>query len=134
MTSCLHRIALGPNTVGEALALVGAIADPARAETQTRLAVVVEELVANLVDHGEGGTAIWLALEPVEAGVRVVLIDDAAPFDPRAAAPMSDLPNEERGGGAGLAMVGAWSRILDYTRVGERNRLELIVDRDPEER
>ena len=108
--------------------MVDAVAEAAGADIHARLAIVVEELVVNLVEHAEGATAIWLALEPVEAGVRVVLVDDAASFDPRTAA--TEGPNEQRGGGAGLAMVRAWSRILGYTREGDRNRLELIVHGD----
>ncbi len=133
MTPTLHQIALGPNAVCEALALVAAISDPARPGTCARLAVIVEELVVNLVDHAEiaGGGTIALALTPTAQGVEVVLIDQAVPFDPRTAPHIGAVPNEERGGGAGLAIVRAWSRILTYSRIGGRNRLELLVHDDP---
>ena len=135
MSISLQQIALGPNAVAEALTLAEAIADPARPGTSARLAVIVEELVINLVEHAEPapGSMISLGMEPVADGIRVVLIDDAAPFDPRAAPHLGETPNEERGGGSGLAIVRAWSRILTYSRIDGRNRLELIVHVDPED-
>jgi serine/threonine-protein kinase RsbW len=133
MSPSLHQIVLGPNAVGEALALVEAIADPARPGTCARLAVIVEELVINLVDHAEiaGAGTIALGLAATGAGIHVVLVDDARPFDPRTAPHVGTVPDEERGGGAGLAIVRAWSRILAYSRIGGRNRLELLVHDDP---
>lgn len=135
VTMLLHQIVIGPNMVGEALALAETIADPARPGTAARVAVVVEELVMNLLDHTQIDRSATLSIgfEPVATGVRVVLIDDAAPFDPRAARPIGDLPNEERGGGGGLELVRAWSRIVRYTRIAGRNELELIVHVDPED-
>ncbi len=133
MSLFLHQIALGPNAVGDALALVEAIADPARPGTCARLAVIVEELVINLVEHADIDTdgTIGLGLEPVAEGVHVVLVDGAAPFDPRTAPHVGEMPDAARGGGAGLAIVRAWSRILTYSRIGGRNRLELLVHDDP---
>ena len=133
MTPALQHIALGPNAVGTALALADAIADPARPGLAARLAVIVEELVANLVEHGDvaAGTIIEFGMAATADGVRVVLIDDAAPFDPRTAPHVGDRPDDGRGGGAGLAIVRAWSRILAYSRIDGRNRLELLVHDDP---
>ena len=92
-----------------------------------RLCVVVEELFANLYDHG-GLTAdhpVTLTLRREPRGVRVLMIDPAAPFDPRSA-PNSDHP-PERGGGAGIAIVRAWTEFIDYSATGEGNRLELLL-------
>ena len=124
----LHRIALGPNSVSESLALVGDFAGRHAIGSTAALAIVVEELVCNLVDHRDTNPqdAIGLCLEREAGGVRLTLIDEGAPFDPRRAPPPGDLP-PDRGGGAGLALVLAWSRELNYTRVGRRNRLELVV-------
>ena len=133
MSPSLHQIALGPNAVAEALSLVEAIADPTRPGTCARLAVIVEELVVNLVEHAavDGDAVIGLGLAATPDGVHVVLIDEAKPFDPRTAPHVGAVPNMERGGGAGLAIVRAWSRILTYSRIGGRNRLELLVHDDP---
>lgn len=131
----LHQIALGPNAVREALALAEAVADPARPGSAARLAVIVEELVYNLLDHGDPlpGATIRLSLTREAEGVRLVLIDHAAPFDPRDAPHVGTLPPDDRGGGAGLALVRAWSRIVAYSRIAGLNRLELVVLDDPDD-
>jgi anti-sigma regulatory factor (Ser/Thr protein kinase) len=90
------------------------------------LAIIVEELVCNLVDYGgRPGEEIELALVCVPEGVRLRLSDGCAPFDPRVAT-RADLP-PDRGGGAGLAMVRAWSTVEAYERVGARNTLRLLI-------
>lgn len=91
-----------------------------------RLAIVVEELVQNLVEHAvqPPGAVIGLALW-IDAGrIWLKLVDRAAPFDPRGAAMM---PIPERGGGAGLAMVRAWTRIDSYVRAAGCNVLLLSM-------
>ena len=115
-------------TVGAALAAARGFADraglapgPAR-----RLAIIVEELMANLVDHaGLGaGDIIDLALVRRPDHVVLVLGDPAAPFDPRLAPPPTDLPPH---GGAGLALVLAFAQAIDYGRSDGRNRLEVRI-------
>ena len=66
-----------------------------------RLCLVVDEWLTNVVEHGR-------------------------PFDPRAAAAFEG-PNPDRGGGAGLELVRAWSQIADYRRRRGRNRLVLVM-------
>jgi serine/threonine-protein kinase RsbW len=89
------------------------------------LAVVVEEWVANVVEHGgpQDGARIVLRLRLTEGVVRLTVSDAGRPFDPRTAA--FDGPNHERGGGAGLAMISNLCRIAGYARRAGRNRLEL---------
>ena len=90
-----------------------------------RLAVVVEEWAANIVEHGRAaqGSLIVLRLQAEGGAVRAIFTDAGIAFDPRTAAP-SD-PNAERGGGAGIALIRAWSEIEDWRRRGGRNRLTL---------
>lgn len=93
-----------------------------------RLAIIVEELVANLVEHGGAGAAdaIELSLTRADGGpVALVLSDDGAAFDPREAPDDEAIP--DRGGGAGLNLVRAWATILDYRSEGGRNRMELSI-------
>ena len=89
------------------------------------LAVVVEEWIANVVEHGgpQGGARIVLRLSLEDGLVRIWVSDAGRPFDPRNAA--FDQPNAERGGGAGLAMIASLSRIATYVRRAGRNRLVL---------
>ena len=91
-----------------------------------RLCIIVEELVANLIDHTPLTPADRFSLQfAAEAGaVTMLLTDPGPPFDPRRAPEPGDLP-PERGGGAGLAMVMAWAHIESYTRIGSANRLTL---------
>jgi len=89
------------------------------------LAVVVEEWVANIVEHGgpQAGRLVVLALERSGGVVRIRVSDAGVAFDPRLAP--DEGPNLERGGGAGLALIRGWSRIEDYRRLRGRNRLVL---------
>jgi len=100
-----------------------AAALPAGAADQ--LAIVVEECVVNLLEHGRPppGSRIALRLDRAEGCVRLTVSDAGRPFDPRDAA--FDGPNLDRGGGAGLALIKAWCRVADYTTARGRNRLVL---------
>ena len=105
-----------------------------------RLAIVAEELLVNLLEHsGEsargGELNASLRLDEKARGLSLTLEDDGAPFDPRDTGAV-DMPNLDRGGGVGLALVKAFAQIEGYTSVGGRNRLSLRMNprRDPAER
>lgn len=124
-----YRISCGSTLVSEALRAARAFSDAAGlGEERAKLAIVVEELAFNVLDHGQPQPEdhVDLAFERVAEGVRLIMRDGCAPFDPREAEPEGEEP-PARGGGAGLALVRAWSRIVGYAREGERNRLELVV-------
>ena len=92
-----------------------------------RLCIVVEELVANLYDHG-GVTEqdeIQLAFAPDPKGIRITIIDPGAPFDPWSAPPTAD--SMKGGGGAGTSLVRAWAEPIGYRSSGEGNQLELLL-------
>ncbi len=114
--------------VGAALAAARGFADAAglAPEPARRLAIIVEELVANLIDHGGLGAddVIDLALARHPGHIALVLGDPAAPFDPRLAPLSADLPPH---GGAGLALVRAFAAAIDYGRCNGRNRLEVRI-------
>ncbi len=99
----------------EANALSGDVAD--------RLAVIVEEWAANIVEHSGAApkSLIVLGLQRVGEGVRVAFSDAGVPFDPRDAEDGG--PNLDRGGGAGIALIRAWCEIESYARARGRNRL-----------
>lgn len=102
-----------------AFAIDAAIGDDAA----DKLAIIVEEWLVNVVEHGGGPGRIAMRLERRADCVRVMFSDTGQPFDPRAV--VFEGPNEERGGGAGLALIKAWSRITGYSRRGGRNRVVL---------
>lgn len=87
-----------------------------------RLAIIVEELAFNLVDHG-GADEVELVLSHDGTAVEIMLRDSGPPFDPRAAQTGEAIP--ERGGGAGIDLVRAWAEILDYRSDGGWNHLNL---------
>lgn len=93
-----------------------------------RLTITVEELVANALEHGEAGD---VALELFDRADRIslTLADSGVAFDPREAI-AADLPDPETGGGVGLSLVKAWSRIESYAREGDGNRLELSLPKE----
>ena len=90
-----------------------------------RLCIVVEELIANLYDHG-GLTqqdAVMLALSRDPGGIRVSITDGGAAFNPWLAPAVAS----RRGGGAGIKLVQAWAQLIDYRSTDEGNQLELLV-------
>lgn len=95
-------------------------------QQQARLAILTEEAVTNLYDHGAAlaGFAGTLGLTRDGDSVRVILSDSGPPFDPRTEDEI-EMPNTERGGGVGLAMIRAWAEIVDYRTENGINRLEL---------
>lgn len=93
-----------------------------------RLTITVEELVANALEHGGAGE-ITLELADHADRIALTLADSGIAFDPRATI-ADDLPDPETGGGVGLALVKAWSRIESYTREDQRNRVELSLPKE----
>ena len=92
-----------------------------------RLCIIVEELLANLYEHGgvidDHEVELTLASEP--GGIRITLLDPGNPFDPRSARSPRD--EAERGGGAGIDIVRAWAEFVDYRETPKGNRLELLL-------
>jgi serine/threonine-protein kinase RsbW len=92
-----------------------------------RLCIVVEELVANLYDHG-GLTEqddVQLSLACGLEGVRVTVIDRGIPFDPWSGQGASE--SAVRGGGAGLSLIRAWAEPIEYRSSDRGNHLELLL-------
>jgi anti-sigma regulatory factor (Ser/Thr protein kinase) len=92
-----------------------------------RLCIVIEELVANLFDHGGLGVddQIELGLAVVPEGIRVSICDKGAPFDPWSALPKDERP--DRGGGAGIGIVKAWAHLIAYRATDEGNQLQFLL-------
>mgnify|MGYP003579584270 CR=1 FL=1 len=92
-----------------------------------RLCIVVEELVANLYDHGglktEDIVQLGIARDP--AGIRVSITDPGAPFDPWSTLLGVDRP--DRGGGVGIEIVRSWAEFISYHTTTEGNQLEFLL-------
>jgi serine/threonine-protein kinase RsbW len=97
------------------------------ADAEARLAIIVEELVANIIEHGNPApdSDITLELAAIGADIGLTLTDSGITFDPRDAEISDMIP--ERGGGAGLALVRTWAHIIDYERAEGRNVLRLVI-------
>ena len=96
-------------------------------EELARLCIVVEELVANLYDHGgltrKDEVELNFLVDP--DGVKVAILDSGNPFDPWTAPRSRDLT--DRGGGAGIDIVRAWAHFLGYSSAEGQNRLEFLL-------
>ena len=121
------RLPARAEAVGRALAVARRFAERRRlpADVADRLAIVIEEWVTNVVEHGQIASTGQIVLGLDQAGglLRLSVSDPGLAFDPRDAS--FEGPNTDRGGGAGLALIAAWSRIASYRRSGGRNRLVL---------
>jgi anti-sigma regulatory factor (Ser/Thr protein kinase) len=118
------RLRAGPEAVARAITAARAFAG--EGEAADRLAIVAEEWVANVVEHGRPAQESLIVLRFGREGdaLRLAVSDAGLAFDPTEAA--DDGPNLERGGGAGLALIRAWCE-LSYRRAGGRNQLELVL-------
>lgn len=98
------------------------------ADAEARLCIIVEELVTNVIEHGEApvDSEIGLELAAIGAEIGLTLTDEAMPFDIRTAATPAETP-PQRGGGAGIALVLHWAQVIDYQRVDGRNVLKLVI-------
>ena len=121
------RLAVGPGAVARLIGVARRFAETCglAPEAADRLVIVVEEWAANIVEHSAArpGSLIVFRLEAQGGVVHAVFTDAGMAFDPRTAA-QGD-PNPERGGGAGIPLIRAWSEIEDWRRRGGRNRLTL---------
>ena len=95
--------------------------------TGVRIAIIVEELMGNIVEHGAcvNGAVVEMTLAMIGDDIALSLQDYGMMFDPRSVSPPHTPP--ERGGGAGIAMVMAWSRDVTWEHSGGRNHLRLII-------
>jgi serine/threonine-protein kinase RsbW len=98
-------------------------------EAVDRGELCLNELVANIVQHGGEVGAIEIALEAAANTVRITIADDGQAFDPVAHAP-ARLPRtlDEAGpGGLGIHIVRSNTAGLSYDRVDGWNRLTLTL-------
>jgi serine/threonine-protein kinase RsbW len=99
-----------------------------------RLAVVLEELAANVAMHGSTGAGaasyVAVAVHRRDDALVATIEDDGRAFDPLAqAAPDTAAALEDRDvGGLGVHFVRQMTRSLDYSRLAGRNRLTAVLD------
>jgi len=102
-------------------------------ETCLRLTLLVEELFTNTVVHGHGADSeapVRLACDVAPGRIALTYEDTAPPHDPfaRLVTPDTDADVEDRPvGGLGVFLVSAMARQVEYRRVGDRNRISLVI-------
>ncbi len=98
-----------------------------------RLTLLVEELFTNSVVHGYRGDCdrpVRVALDLAPGTITLTYEDAAPPYDPFAALrpPEETMRVEERRvGGLGVHLVAAMAQQVRYSRVGDWNRISLVI-------
>lgn len=100
-------------------------------ETLLRASLAVEELFSNSIHHGYGGESdqpVWLAVECLSTGLRILYADAAPPFDPLAGDPAGVAGNDpatQRVGGLGRVMIRDMAQASRYRYADGRNEVTL---------
>ena len=118
-----HFTVSGPSAISDAITGTRDFAEKAAIghEDSAKLAIIVEELVANLYDHGglNDDDIVEIAMESSQVSVRLVVDAPGGDFYP--GAPLANTEIPERGGGTGLKLVQAWSFAIDHEHRDGRN-------------
>lgn len=103
------------------------------AKTINTMLLVLEETVTNVLMHGfegisEANREVSIQFRKTPRALRLTILDNGAPFDPTHAPPeVSSADSEERVGGWGIKLIRSLMDEVHHDRVGNRNRLELVV-------
>ncbi|MBU6257973.1 MAG: ATP-binding protein [Burkholderiales bacterium] len=108
------------------------------ARVRGRVQLLLEEAVMNVAMHGGLGDAarepaVRLVLTLGADAVALLLEDAGVPYDPRLAPPPQRPATlaEAVPGGLGVHLMRTYARVIDYERRDGRNRLTLVLERDP---
>ena len=113
----------------ECLEKLGGSANRQADSSAATLHVILDEVASNVVKHsGASGFEVDVEFTEEPAGVKLVFIDDGAPYDPLAHAdPDTKLPAAERPiGGLGIMMVKKMADSVSYERTRNRNFLTVF--------
>ena len=93
-------------------------------------AVVMDEIVSNIV-RCSGATGFTIGLSNLEdGGMQMVFSDDGTPFDPTNESKTPDVSarlEEREIGGLGIYMVKKMSKSVSYVRKADRNVLTVVM-------
>ncbi len=97
-------------------------------QARMRLALVLEEVLMNVVMHGHAhpaGHRTLVQLQVHADGIELGVLDDGQPFDPRSAPTPArpDSVDQARPGGMGVPLIRRFSRSLAYQAGKGRNQL-----------
>lgn len=100
------------------------------ASIQRNVHAAVDELVANVIEHGGAGAqahGVTLLVESDDERVAVELIDNGVAFDPVDVVTVA--PVELQVGGIGIRLARHWVDDVRYERRGEENHVYLVKHR-----
>ena len=124
-----HLAVGGPAAIRDAIAAAREFASEAGIPQPdaAKLAIIVEELVTNLYDHGglSDNDAVEIELSARPDAISLLLTAPGTPFHPGQL--QADVEIPERGGGAGLKLVQAWSLRIDQEYIDGRNRWLVVL-------
>jgi anti-sigma regulatory factor (Ser/Thr protein kinase) len=98
-----------------------------------KLALLVEELFTNTVEHGHAGDSdepVRVELEVEPGRFTMTYEDTAPPYDPFSGVQPPDETadvDERPVGGLGVLLVATLARDVEYRRVENRNRIRLVM-------
>jgi len=100
-----------------------------RKEDHIRLRIVVEEVLINILKHGELGTgsSIGYSFKRKNCHAMIEVTDDGVPFDPRQDLSIEDTRHPDGEGGQGWPLIMSWCQVVGYRRERGRNRLHLLL-------
>ncbi len=98
-----------------------------------RVRLVVEELVVNVIDHAyddDEAHRVVIGFRTEPHRVTVTIEDDGKPFDPRTAPTprLGSLLEDRTTSGHGIYIVKHMTKMLDYVRAGNKNRVRAVVE------
>jgi len=85
---------------------------------------VAEELVLNAFEHG-GARSVIMQADAPDDPLQVIFEDDGASFDP--SAPVAETARASHARGLGLNLVRAYTRSIAHERIGDRNRVVVLL-------
>ncbi len=100
------------------------------ASIQRNVHAAVDELVANVVEHGGAGAkahGVTMLVESDDERVAVELIDHGVAFDPVNAVPATSMALQV--GGIGIQLARHWVDDVRYERRGDQNHVYLVKRR-----
>jgi anti-sigma regulatory factor (Ser/Thr protein kinase) len=100
--------------------------------TVHHITLVLDEILTNLISHGQSANAAAMVRIAVESDrVKGEIIDAGPFFDPRSTPdPATEITATERPiGGLGLMLVRRLTTDLDYVRRGDRNHMTFSIIR-----
>jgi anti-sigma regulatory factor (Ser/Thr protein kinase) len=96
----------------------------------TQLTVIVEEIFSNIVRFAYEDSdehQVQISFRRSGADIYLEIQDDGVPFNPLEYLPNANSdPATSNAGGMGITLVKTFSDSLSYTRIGQKNHLEIV--------